>query len=291
MRPPFAPALAAATLFALAAAPAAAQDVRWKFAAGDAHVYAFDLTVTAKITQFGQASETKTALKIVQSWDVKSVNADGSAVVNRTIDRVTIDSDAGGTETHYDSAADSPGAGAVDPKTLPADFPVIAQLAGRTIPSVIAADGTVKKVTLPEAVTQAIEAAGPGSAFGEKQVELLFTDRGYALPPAGAEVGDTYTDEAVLPLQFGEVKDARTMTLKALTDESAVIDFKTVLSDADEAAGPMSVAGGTTAGTVTFDVAAGRLAEADTAQTIDLTGPGGFQVNLVSESKFARTGD
>ena len=53
----------------------------------------------------------------------------------------------------------------------------------------------------------------------------------------------------------------------------------------------MTVTGGTTAGTIRFDVAAGRLAEADTKQTIDLTGPGGFVVNLVSESKFARAGD
>ena len=288
MRSPLA--LAACCLL-LPAAPADAQDVRWKFAAGDSHVYEFDLTATAKITTFGQASETKTALKIVQSWDVKSVNADGSAVVNRTIDRVTIDSDAGGTETKYDSAADSPDAGAVDPKTLPADFRVIAQLAGQTFPSVVAADGSVKSVTLPEAVTRAIQAAGPGSAFGEEQVKLLFTDRGYTLPPAGAEVGDTYTDEAVLPLQFGTVKDARTMTLKELSAESATIALASALSDAGDESGPMTVTGGTTAGTIRFDVAAGRLAEADTKQTIDLTGPGGFVVNLVSESKFARAGD
>ena len=99
----------------------------------------------------------------------------------------------------------------------------------------------------------------------------------------------------MLPLQFGTVKDSRTMTLKSLDAKSAVIDLKTTLSDAedaegDDAAGPMTVTGGTTAGTVNFDVAAGRLADMDMKQTIELTGPGGYAVKLVSESTFARAG-
>ena len=82
------------------------------------------------------------------------------------------------------------------------------------------------------------------------------------------------------------------MTLKSLDAKSAVIDLKTTLSDADdeENAGPMTVTGGTTAGTVNFDVAAGRLADMDMKQTIELTGPGGYAVKLVSESTFARAG-
>ena len=264
-----------------------AEDVRWRFAAGDEHAYDFHLNAVAEITQFGQTSQTRTDLTVAQTWAVKSVNADGSAVVNRTVDRVTIDSDAGGTETAYDSAADD----AVDPKTLPADYRVIAQLAGQTFPSVVAPDGTVKKLTLPEAVTRAIQAAGPGSSFGEEQVKLLFTDPGFALPPAGTKVGDTYESEATLPLQFGDVTDSRTMTLEKLTAESAVIGLKSTLAGAAEAGGPMTVKDGSTDGTIAFDVAAGLLKTMASKQTVELTGPGGFAVTLTSDSTFARAGE
>ena len=281
------PALAALAVL-LPAAGAAAQDVRWNFAEGDTHTYTFTLDADAEITQFGQTSENSTDLTIVQKWTVKKVNGDGSAEVDRKIERVKISSEAGETTTTYDSAAGD----AVDPKTLPADFRVIAQLAGQTVQTVTAADGSVKEVTLPPAVLRAVEAAGPASNFKKEQVELLFTDRGYALPPAGAKEGDTYTENAVVPLQFGNVDDVRTMTLKSLSDEAATIALKTVMSAADGAAGgPMSVKSGATEGTIDFDVAAGRLAKATARQTIDLTGPGGFAIKLTSDSTFARTGD
>ena len=284
MRPPLV--LAALCLAPLAASAA---DVRWDFEKGDSHTYRFVQNAKAAITQFGQTSESTTDLDVTQKWDVKEVNADGSAVVNRTVGRIVIKTAGGGQPAvSYDSAA----ADAVDPASLPAQLRVLASLAGQTFPSVIAADGTVKSVTIPDAVKRAAAAQGAGGAMGEEQVKLLFTDRGYTLPPEGTAVGESWTSEATLPLTFGAVVDNRTMTLKSADGGTAVIDLASELAAAEgETGGPMSVESGTQTGTVTFDTKNGRLGSADTKQTITLAGPGGFKVVLDSKSELKRAGD
>ena len=288
MRPSLATLFLAVPAVALLPAAAAAADVRWDFSKGDTHTYRFVQNAKADITQFGQTAASTTDLDVTQKWDVKEVNADGSAVVNRTVDRIVIKTaGGGGPAVSYDSAA----ADAVDPATLPAQLRVLASLAGQTFPSVIAPDGTVKNVTVPEAVKRAAAAAGPGGAFGEEQVKLLFTDRGYTLPPEGTAVGGTWTSRAELPLSFGAVTDDRTMTLTAADGGTATIDLKSALAGSGEAGGPMTVESGTQTGTVRFDTKDGRLASADTEQTIALAGPGGFKVVLNSESSLKRTGD
>ena len=290
-------ALAAAHLPLLAGAAAAAEDVRWKFEEGDTHTYAFDQAVTATVTQFGQDSELQNDLGFVLKWTIKGVNDDGSAVVDRTVERVTIKSSGGGAETvDFDSAAEGEGDGvpARDPKTLPARVRVLGVLAGQTVTATIKPDGTVEDVELPDAVVRAIASAGPQNAFGEEQVKTLFTDQGFALPPAGAEPGTTYEAEETLPLDFGTVIDARTMTLKSTGGGTAVIAIQSE-QRAEEGTGPAGAPvlfeSGTQAGTATFSTAGGFLAKVDTTGSATLTGPGGYKAVLKSTSKLRRTGD
>ncbi|QDT14799.1 DUF6263 family protein [Alienimonas californiensis] len=294
MRSPlaFAALLLAPALPSVAAAQtAAAADVRWEFAAGDTHTYAFTQNSTASITQLGETSEVKNDLGIVLSWEVKSVNPDGSAVVERTVQRVTVKATGGGaTPVTFDSAAE--GDEARDPATLPARLRVLGSLAGQTFTSTIAADGEVKGVEMPAKVTRAIAAAGEGNQFGEEQVKLLFTDRGYTLPPAGTAVGASWKNEETLALAFGKVTDARTLTLKSADDKAAVVTLNSELKPLDaQADAPMKFDGGTQTGAVVFDVANGRLAAVDSSQKATLSGPGGFKVDLTSASKLRRVGD
>ena len=286
MRPP----LAALALFLLpAAALAAPPEVRWEFQTGDTHTYQFDQNSAAKITSFGQTSEVKNDLAFTIKWLVKEVRPDGSAVVDRTVERVKVTATGGGAEPiAYDSAA----ADAADPATLPARLRVLGALAGQTVTGPIAADGTIGEVALPAKVVRAIAAAGAGNPFGEEQVKVLFTDRGYALPPAGTEVGGTWTVTVPLPMAFGEIISDRSLTLKSADAKAAAIAVKSTLKPADpDAAGPMTLKAGATDGTVTFDVAEGRLEAVDSTETATLTGPGGFAVELNATSKLRRTGD
>ena len=286
MRPP----LAALALFLLpAAAPAAPPEVRWDFEPGDTHTYQFDQTSAAKITSFGRTSEVNSDLALTFKWLVKEVKPDGSAVVARTVERVKVTATGGGAEPiAYDSAA----ADAPDPATLPARLRVLGALAGRTVTGPIAADGTIGEFPLPAKVTRAIAAAGAGNPFGEEQLKLVLSDRGYALPPAGTEVGGTWNVTVPMPMPFGEIVSDRSLTLTSADAKAAVIGVKHTLKPADpDAAGPMTFKEGTTDGTVTFDVAEGRLDAVDSTEKITLTGPGGYAVELNATSKLRRTGD
>ena len=288
MRPPLA---ALALLLVPLAAPAAPPEIRWDFQPGDTHTYAFTQTSSATINQLGQTSEVKNDLGIILNWTVKSVNPDGSAVVDRTVERVKVNATGGGAApVTFDSGAE--GEDARDPATLPARLRVLGSLAGETFTGTIAADGEVKSVEMPAKVTRAIAAAGAGNQFGEEQVKLLFTDRGYTLPPAGTGVGESWTTETVLPLAFGKVTDARTLTLKSADEKTAVITLASTLkAEGDQAGAPMAFDGGTQTGTVQFDVANGRLSAVDSSQKASLSGPGGFKVDLTSASKLRRMGD
>ncbi len=301
MRPP----LALAALFLASGlsgpAGAVAADVRWNFQEGDTHTYAFTQNSTANITQLGQTSEVKNDLGIVLKWTVKEAKADGGAVVDRTVQRVTVKATGGGAEpVTFDSAAE--GDEARDPATLPARLRVLGSLAGQTFTGTIAADGTVQSVEMPAKVTRAIAAAGPQNQFGEAQVRLLFTDRGYTLPPAGAAVGASWTEEKTLPLAFTEVTDARTLTLKSVDDKAAVITLASTLKPENgepgggepgeaEPLAPMQFDAGTQTGTVVFDVTHGRLAAVDSVQKATLSGAAGLKVDLTSASKLRRVGD
>ncbi|NNJ26084.1 DUF6263 family protein [Alienimonas chondri] len=268
-----------------------AAEARWDFKAGDTHTFAFTQSTTASITQLGQTSEVKNDLGIVLKWEVKSVNDDGSAVVDRTVRRVTVKATGGDAEAvTFDSAAE--GDEARDPATLPERLRVLGSLAGQTFAGTIAADGEVKSVEMPAKVTRAIAAAGPGNQFKEEQVKLLFTDRGYTLPPTGTAVGESWSAEETLELAFGKVTDARTLTLKNADDKAAVITLASTLKPASEQEGaPMKFDGGTQTGTVVFDVANARLAAVDSNQKATLSGPGDFKVDLTSASKLRRVGD
>ena len=284
MRPP----LALAALLLVPVATSAA-DVRWEFEAGDTHTYAFTQTSSAEVTQFGQTGPVKNDLAFTLKWAVKSVNDDGSAVVEQTVERVKVATTAGDAAPDvYDSAAT--GDDARDPATLPVRVRVLGQMAGETFTATVAPDGTASGLTIPDDLARAIAAAGPGNPFGTEQVTLLFTDLGYALPPAGTAVGDTYKTDVVMPLSFGKVIDARTMTLTAADDATAAIELKSAFRSADKDA-PVKVEQGTQTGAVVFDTAEGRLSAVNTTQTAELTGAGGFAVKLKSVSALKRTGD
>ena len=286
MRPPLA---ALALVLLPAAALAAPPEVRWDFQPGDTHTYQFDQTSAAKFTSFGQTSEVNTDLAFTLKWLVKEVKPDGSAIVDRTVERVKVTATGGGAEPiDYDSAA----ADAPDPATLPARLRVLGALAGQTVTGPIAADGTIGEVPLPAKVVRAIAAAGPGNPFGEEQLKLVLSDLGYVLPPAGTEVGGTWNVMVPMPMPFGEIISDRSLTLNSADDRAAVIGVKHTLKPADpDAAGPMTLKEGATDGTVKFDVAEGRLEAVDSTETASLTGPGGFAVELNATSKLRRTGD
>ncbi len=157
-------AVAASTL--LTAASAHAQHVlRWKFKEGDAYNYVMDNETERKIDLSGSLIEIKSSMIFDTSWKVKSVDGDGTATIEQTVDRIQMKMDSplgGGLD--YDSQKAGSGQGQIWDMM----GPMIESLVGGTFTLKATAAGKVSDITLPEKVKEQLAKQQGGGGGGRR---------------------------------------------------------------------------------------------------------------------------
>lgn len=245
--------------------PAMDVTLRYKFQPGQVVRYLVDDKSTVDL-EYGQ--QKGTFAYQTTSWKhytVKSVNPDGSAVLELVIDRAKMQVQEQGRQA---IAYDSQAVGAA-----PKEFAALAGLIDKPRTITVTATGVIETpVEAPEVQVRA-------DAIDQQNTNVLIV-----LPENGVSVGSSWKDDFQIAVAIKEVpyhrfiRLRRLYTLTAIDAQTATIDLQTiVLSPLDDPAIEAQLLQRTPNGVIRFDLASGRILERQTRlnnQVVNFEGPG-----------------
>lgn len=282
-------ALAAGLALLLASNAHAESPLRWKFKEAETLNYVLERAVDGKITLSGADIEFKLKMIFDTTWKVKSVAADGAAIVEQSLDRMQVSMDsplAGNLE--YDSEnptkPDSPAWAMLEP--------MVSGLVGQTLTWKVSPQGKVSNIELPRKLADIFAKQGQGNnrqqAFGiggnifsEAGIKEFIEKSVLPLPEKAPAKDVTWKQsfENTIPrigIQTAETTfsfaGADTQDGKSVQKISAVTEL--TFEPADDAAADLEITSQKSAAAVYFDPAAGRVIKSEGTQssTLELSG-------------------
>lgn len=243
---------------ALAASPAAAQvPLRWKFNAGDKLQYTLTQKVTNVGTTNGMDITTTTDVIMDLYWDVKAVDASGTADMTQTIDRIRFKMTAPLTEVDFDSQAPAK----PDQVVTAALTSLLGGIVKAPFSLKVTPQGEAKDFKAPEQVTKLFKnsavAGNLGPLFAPQGLEQMLTE---ALVPFPAEaVAKGHTWQRKLESKTQTIENSYTAAGVEVLDGKTLekIEIKTKLSL--PAGSKVTLKDQKADGAILFDPAAGRI--------------------------------
>jgi hypothetical protein len=302
----------AAAVVGLAVGPrevAGAETLRWKLKPGDVLRYSIDEKTVSTFKVMGREFKSKRSQTINQSWNVKSVSANGDAEVTLRYDRVRMHIE---QPPYMPFDFDSSAADVDAPEPFGSLGKQIKAMGGAEITFRLKPSGAVEDVRIPEQTLKTLrEGLGGGSAvqgtFSEQGLkEQVVQSSPPPLPDGSVEPGKSWAPKplrvpfpplgtAVVSKVFTfEGSDPKTPTLMRIA-----LETKVALEPGENPAGPEAGAGAPPAtitgqegrGTFTFDADAGRITNSQSVQKLDVraVGPGEQKIDQTMESTTTLT--
>jgi hypothetical protein len=256
--------------------PAQAAKLRWKFTAGETLHYQLDQKTTTVMKPQGMEIKTLVTQTIDSTWVVKSVAADGSALMTLTFDRIRNKVDSALAKFEYDSAEkkDPEGpAAAMMVRTLKA-------LVGVQFKFKLSPLGEVSDIEVPKSLLDAMKSADPNSPeaqmFTEEGWKNMVKESSLVMPADDLAVGKGWTARGTVPLGPGaslELDKNYTYQgpeAKGAGAEKIKLDVKTTLKAPANPNLELKLVNPEGTGTFLFDNQKGRIVSADVTQKITL---------------------
>lgn len=259
---------------AVLAAPAAIgqESLRWKFKEGESHQYTLEQKTENTAMVQGQEITTTILQTVEMTWAVKSVEADGSARVAQTIDRIKMELNSPFAGFAYDSQAEQPAEG---PAAQLA--PVINALIGTPITLLMNPRGEVNEVEVPDEMVQKLQNAGPAAQSlkglaSKEGMKGLIGQSTLVLPEEPVSQGDNWTRKLNLPMPTGTMALTNTYTYEGTGEQGlAKINLKMNIDElkaAPDAPFEMKLDSQEGSGSYSFDTQAGILKSSEVNQKL-----------------------
>jgi hypothetical protein len=303
--------VAAAVTHSSPVALAKGEDVtlRYKWTQGDVLNYRSTLRTASAMSgvpNIGDVSLNQTMTQNIKLF-VASVAADGTAVVQQTIESVKIEMTTPMGTTSYDSAAPAPPAN----PAAEALATVFGGMVGGSISITFAANGSVQRIDgaarlldklvqgLPQEPRAQQMAQSLRSMLSDDAIRASLEQSFSKLPPQPVKAGDTWNGTVSLGNDMiGKIVGTQTFTLKAMEGDLAVVPVALTLKQ--ETVSPVGPAGMTIKlgdskgeGEIRFDVAKGRIQRAtmktEMPSTMTTTGPDGRPVTMKNTTTTSMT--
>ncbi|MFO0910338.1 MAG: DUF6263 family protein [Isosphaeraceae bacterium] len=248
--------------------------LKLRFQAGQTLRYNFQQKNSIKVKANGQDTTNASDLVIEFHWTIKSVDAEGTAEVVQTLDRVSVALTVGAKTYKLDTREP---AAKDDPVAKPLSQVYRAALAAETTFK-LSPRGELRDVVIASSVTEALRgspfeaSADGGSVFTPLGIKNMFAQVLPILPKAPVPVGNAWTQEIELPTGLllvrlkgspklirpgpkAEIESNLSMSLAANPGVQATIELKSQKGT----------------GRYVLDTEAGRLVEASLNQSVELT--------------------
>ncbi len=278
--------LAAACLVASATASARAAELRWKFKPGLTLHYTMEQTISQRVeTEDGRALAVDSTQTIEMTWKVKSVEANGTGVLEQTIDHVITSVKSPFGKYIYDSKdgkmPDTPGAAE--------SLAVWKALVGQPFSYRMSPSGALSEIVVPKSLTSALkdaskdpEGAGgkpAGGAFTEDALKKMIQQSSQELPVGEIEKGKTWTKSSTTPRPpIGSLKFERIYTYDGPAADKPGLDkialqtkVSVVPDDAADKSLQLEITNQKTAGGFYFDPKEGRMTGSNFDESLEMT--------------------
>jgi hypothetical protein len=266
--------LAAVLLVGLLLAPAdAAEKLSMKFREGEKYGYLIAQHITTAGEVQGKNFESLMEQKLNISTAIKSVNADGSAKAEQTIDRVQMkmvmpNPTGEGTMTiDVDSASEAEPENAA----LKAVAANISRMVGQAISMTINPSGEMTDIQIPEKILQTQQ--GAAAAGGGNQLEQMFKQSGLRLPAEEISKGHQWSQPMEVKLPYGTMQITTNYTYQGKNSEGLheiAAEMDIALQPAENAPLKVTATAKEANGTFLFDNQAGRLTRSQIQQVLDI---------------------
>ncbi len=191
--------LAAAALSWLAAIASAAEPLRWKLKVGDKLNYHTTQDMTMRIDA-GAAGQMVTTFHqtVDMTWNVERLTEDGSAVIEQSIDRVTMSMTAPkGPAFEYDSDAEGPAVG-----MAAMIAPMFDAMTEGKFEITMTPRGEVRDIKLPQNVLDALKYSPGAAVMGDmataEGLQQMLMQRAIVLPEESPVQGESWPNTATL---------------------------------------------------------------------------------------------
>jgi len=250
--------------------------LRWKFETGQKRSYVLTQKTVIKTELAGNNYETSSTYTTDMSWEVKSVDKDGTADMVQTIRRIRLQSRA--TEPSVDfqvdtaKAADEPGT----PEKLSKEWSkVLRSMVGNQFKVKMTARGAFRDIKLSATVGEAIKDAGPAAApLGDEEwLKTFYSKAIVPFPEAAIAQGKSWTELRRGPMPFGTMVMDNVYRLEGATGsvENIGVDAKLTIEPKKDAPFEMKVNAQQMKGHYHFNNLAGVLRLSDVVQKLSMT--------------------
>lgn len=250
-------------------ARAEAPSLKWKFTKGDSFRYQMDQKTVTEIKANGQNIKTTVTQTVDTTWNVKGVEADGSAAMSQVIDRIKtrIESPFGAYE--YDSKEEKPAEGPIAASLVP----MLKALVGATFQYKISPRGELTDVQVPASLVEAMKQAGGAGAagmFSEDGLKNMINESSLIIPD---DISKPWTRQAKLPSPpIGTLILDKTYKYEGTegNDEKIGLEVKVNLEPEANSKIESKFGAREGKGTFLFDNKAGRVVRSDVTEKVEL---------------------
>jgi hypothetical protein len=249
--------------------------LRYKFKTGDKLHYMVEQKMNMEVAA-GQAAGITMTQTIDISWDIKSVDKDGTAKMTQTFDRMRFDMTAPNVKVEYDSKTGKLPDGPVG-QIL---GPLFQAMTGAEFDVTMDVHGKVLDVKIPEKFTEALKktpaAAAMGDMFSPEGMKRMITQSGVVLPEGPITKGKSWDQKVDMKMPFGKMDMLNQLTFEGMTqhgnEQVAEIALRPKFTFEADPNSPfkLKVKSQEAKGKAYFDLGAGRLVETTLDQTMEM---------------------
>ena len=250
-----------------------AETLRWKFSPGATLHYRMEQKNVTAVKAPGHDIKTTVTQVTETTWTVRSVDKDGTAAMEQTIDRIRMKIESPlGKPVEYDTARDTKPGGLVAATLVP----TLKAIVGGTFRYSITTRGEVSALQLPENLLQTLSDAGKTgqgtSMFSEEGLKSMILDMALVLPENDLARGESWSRRGKLAAPLGtEVRD-KTYTYEGRDEPSnadrIAVSVSVGLETAPNSTISIQVRDQKDKGLYHFDNSAGRVVDATRTQSI-----------------------
>ena len=262
------------------AAPAhsGAADLAWKFEKGEVLRYEFTQKNARKFETQGQDLESTSTLVLNLTWTVNEVEADGTAKITQTIERVRVDMENGSQRLSYDSKADDPAKAneTNDSAETLRKFYSIATTEPYSL--TINNRGEVLEAQVPPKLADLIREyqfqplADTGGVLSSEGIKKIFVQFFPELPEKPVEPGSTWTGSLEVPAGALSLTLTTKYTLESQESQTAKISgvVDTTIKPRPGVPATLEIKSQTSSAEYAFDTGSGCLDHSSVSQTIQI---------------------
>lgn len=260
------------TLFAesnIALAQSDGVKLSWKFTEGQKYNVDMIQKMGVEMNLGGNPVKTQTSNNSYMTWNVTEMKADGGAIVNTTIDRMTLSVEGPMGNVQFDSNDEEDAAGQAEQMAK-----MLRPMIGVQMSQTMQENGEITEVNIPDAVKTVMQAAGPN---GADMLGTMSKNATLQFPDKPLQIGDSWSKTIETKSPAGKMTIDNTYTYQGLGMEDTRplhqfdVEMKMAFAEGTGPAGStITILNQDTDGKLFFDAEKGRIDHSSVKQNVQM---------------------